>query len=420
MSRLCRYAIAVCLLFLLPAKGNASAVDVELNYYSKASHLVNAGRYQQASQQWHRLTILFLSSEAKLGRKRMWQYAGLSEALAAISADKANDAIAYQYWADSTRYLMTGGTNWKQMKKKLHRRYEHANTLLSTQLQVADLAASIDSEWENELAVLQSWDEKLSLFSFESPKLGLTDRQERLTSSQPVTIQPKVNPVYQPPQGGKKLSGLNTSYSKEQHVIPSGSPAQYQPIPESSSATASSALKISGEAASEPAPSGSDESSAKTEVKIIATPTETSVSRHLVVSDAEVKLQTVPVMSKGIVISGPTPAEATQSPTTEKAQGLEETTPVNEPDPVPVTEKPANTKTPSSGSSDKVLVTPLEEIEYEEQDLKQLVTPNKQSQNQPLKVLETEKMTLPSGHFEQPEKHNVAPLQRRSFAPVSQ
>lgn len=140
MNNVYRLVLVVCALTLMPLRGNASAVDVELNYYTKANHLVNAGRYQQASEQWHRLTILFLSSEAKLGRKRMWQFAGLSEALAAISADKANDAMAYQYWADSTRYLMTGGTNWKQMRKKLHRRYEHANTLLSTQLQVADLA----------------------------------------------------------------------------------------------------------------------------------------------------------------------------------------------------------------------------------------------------------------------------------------
>lgn len=419
MSRLCRYAITVCLLFLLPAKGNASAVDVELNYYSKASHLVNAGRYQQASQQWHRLTILFLSSEAKLGRKRMWQYAGLSEALAAISADKANDAVAYQYWADSTRYLMTGGTNWKQMKKKLHRRYEHANTLLSTQLQVADLAASIDSEWENELAVLQSWEEKLSLFSFESPKLGLADRQERFTSSQPITIQPKVNPAYQPPQGGKKLSGLNTSYSKEQHVIPSGSPAQYQPIPESSTATASSAEKISGEAVSEPTPPGSDESSAKTEVKIIATPTETSVSRHLVVSDAEVKLQTVPVMSKGIVISGPREVKVMQPSTLSNTQSIPESAPVTGAIIEPGTETKETEVSPAVDPSGKVIVTPLEEIKYEEQDLKQMATPNKQSNNNQLDV-ETEQMTLPSGHFEQPEKHNVAPLQRRSFAPVSQ
>ncbi|PSU34958.1 hypothetical protein [Photobacterium lutimaris] len=319
MSRVCRFAIAVCVFVLLPIPVNASAVDVELHYYSKASHLVNSGRYLQASQHWHRLTIVFLSSEAKLGRKTMWQYAGLSAALAAISADKANEAVAYQYWADSTRYLMTGGTNWQQMKKKLHRRYEHANTLLSTQLQVVDLAASIDSEWASELAVLQSWDETLSLFSFESPKLGLADSQERAAYYQPVDIQPKAIPAYLPPQGGKKLSGLNTSYSREQHILPTGEQA--------------------------------------------LAPTKNT------------------------------------PPIPQKIQPLSESVPVD--------------------ISGKVIVTPFEEIEYKEQELKLMAMPDKQIINKQLDA-EVEPITIPSGHFEQPEKHIVAPLQRRSFAPVSQ
>lgn len=407
MKRVYLLSIVFCVIALLPLKGIASAVDVELAYYTKANHLVNAGRYQQASEQWHRLSILFLSSEAKLGRKRMWQYAGLSEALAAISADKANDAMAYQYWADSTRYLMTGGTNWKQMKKKLHRRYEHANTLLSTQLQVADLASSIDSEWENELAVLQSWDEKLLLFSFESPKLGLADRQDRGATIQPVPTAPNVSPAYQPPQGGKKLSGLNTSYSKEQHVIPTGALIESterdttigQPFQSSLSADEEKQMADI---------TGPDIDPVKEKLESI--PTETSVSRHLVVSDVEVKLQTAPVMSKGIVISGPQKSVQSAEPeaVSEIEKGAErEGTSMDVSEPI------------TQEAKDKVLVTPVEEIEYEEQDLKQLVTPKKQSQNN-RQDAENEQIIIPSGHFEQPEKHVVAPLQRRSFAPVSQ
>ncbi|MDV5168410.1 hypothetical protein [Photobacterium rosenbergii] len=406
MNRVYLIAVAVTMFALLPLKGMASAVDVELNYYTKANHLVNAGRYQQASEQWHRLSILFLSSEAKLGRKRMWQYAGLSAALAAISADKANDAVAYQYWADSTRYLMTGGTNWKQMKKKLHRRYEHANTLLSTQLQVADLASSIDSEWENELAVLQSWDEKLSLFSFESPKLGLADHQDRSAANQSVSVTPKVIPAYQPPQGGKKLSGINTSYSKEQHVIPTGAPVE--------SVQGGNTAKIQSEQASENAVTGdqlpdtNETDFEPDEVKPVPIPPETSVSRHLVVSDAEVKLQTVPVMSKGIVISGPQKSvQAVESKVGSDADKEKKQESL-----------PTDTSKPDSQEA-KVLVTPVEEIKYEEQDLKQLVTPKKQSQNNPQDT-ESEQIIIPSGHFGQPEKQAVAPLQRRSFAPVTQ
>ncbi|AJR08312.1 hypothetical protein C9J03_12955 [Photobacterium gaetbulicola] len=408
MNRIFRLAIVVGVFAFAPLKGIASTVDVELNYYTKANYLVSAGRYQQASEQWHRLTILFLSSEAKLGRKRMWQYAGLSEALAAISADKANDAMAYQYWADSTRYLMTGGTNWKQMKKKLHRRYEHANTLLSTQLQVADLASSIDSEWENELAVLQSWDEKLSLFSFESPKLGLADGQDRGAAIQPVTATPKVIPAYQPPQGGKKLSGLNTSYSKGQHVIPSGAPVE--PVQGGSSANTQPVQTSESAGKEVQLPSVIETDFEPDEAKPVPISTETSVSRHLVVSDAEVKLQTAPVMSKGIVISGPQKSVRASDPEVKLNTGKE----------VKKVISPADTsETDAQETNGKVLVTPVEEIEYEEQDLKQLATPKKQSLNNPQRA-DSQQMIIPIGHFEQPEKISVAPLQRRSFAPTSQ
>ncbi|KXI22252.1 hypothetical protein [Photobacterium sanguinicancri] len=165
--------LILCLLtVLVPIRAViASPVDVEISLYSKATFLAKSGRYKQAAEQYHRLSILFLSSEAKLGRKNMWQYAGLAEALAAIAADKTNSAKAYQYWADSMRYFMTGGTNWDQMKQKLHMRYEAANTQLSTQLQINDFTATIDEHWQNELDTLQAWDEKLNFFSFTSLNL---------------------------------------------------------------------------------------------------------------------------------------------------------------------------------------------------------------------------------------------------------
>ncbi|MGF1887768.1 hypothetical protein L4D13_16695 [Photobacterium profundum] len=196
----------------------AAVEDVELPPYSKATYLVSQGKYKQASEQWHQLTIIILSSEAKLGRKKMWQYAGLSEALAAISADKNNNAEAYQYWADSTRYLMTGGINWEKMRKNLHRRYERSNTQLSSQLQVNDLSVGIDEKWQQELTMLQVWDDKLSIFSFNAPKLGL---QENVSKQVKPTIAAMPQAVYQPPSGtGKKLSGIKTQFNHEKNVVP--------------------------------------------------------------------------------------------------------------------------------------------------------------------------------------------------------
>ncbi|MGF1876626.1 hypothetical protein L4D77_15015 [Photobacterium frigidiphilum] len=196
----------------------AAVEDVELPPYSKATYLVSQGKYKQASEQWHQLTIIILSSEAKLGRKKMWQYAGLSEALAAISADKNNNAEAYQYWADSTRYLMTGGINWEKMRKNLHRRYERSNTQLSSQLQINDLSAGIDEKWQQELTTLQVWDDKLSIFSFNAPKLGLQENVDKQVQFTPAVI-PQA--VYQPPSAtGKKLSGIKAQFNREKNVVP--------------------------------------------------------------------------------------------------------------------------------------------------------------------------------------------------------
>lgn len=200
---------------------STATIDIELAYFSKANHLASQGRYDQAAEQWHRLTIAFLSSEARLGQRDMWQYAGLSEALAAIAADKANKASAYQYWADSTRYLMTGGTNWELMRKKLHRRFEQANTQLSSQLQIADVVASVDTQWQQELSILQVWDEKLTMFSFTSPKLGLVKAVPyyELKSTVDASIHLQGSRT-QGARQGKKLSGLKSDFSQEPQFVP--------------------------------------------------------------------------------------------------------------------------------------------------------------------------------------------------------
>lgn len=210
--------IGLITLWVQVTPANAAVKEVELFLYSKATYLVSQGKYKQASKKWHQLTIVILSSEAKLGRQKMWQYAGLSEALAAISADKNNNAEAYQYWADSTRYLMTGGINWEKMQKNLHRRYERSNTQLSSQLQINDLSAGIDEKWQQELTTLQVWDEKLGIFYFHSPKLGLQENVNKQVPFAPAVI-PQA--VYQPPSAtGKKLSGIKTQFSYENNFVP--------------------------------------------------------------------------------------------------------------------------------------------------------------------------------------------------------
>lgn len=195
---------------------SAEAIDIDLKYYNKANYYLGQGNFKQASKQWHQLSVVFLRSEAKLGYRKMWLYAGLADALAAIAADKANDVVAYQYWADSTRYLMTGGTNWSLVQKQLHGRFETTNTQLSAFMQVNDFAMNDSDRWQQDLAILQIWNDKLALFTFTAPKLGLNGRAAVIDIP---AQQPVVN--YKGPfQPNKKLTGLGASSFRGNQITP--------------------------------------------------------------------------------------------------------------------------------------------------------------------------------------------------------
>lgn len=208
--------IIVLLSCCYPLSTYANTANFELKYYSKASYYLGQGKYKLAAKQWHQLSVVFLRSEAKLGNRKMWQYAGLAEALAAISADKANDVVAYQYWADSTRYLMTGGTNWPLVQKQLHQRFETTSTQLSAFMQVNDLAINDSDKWQQDLTMLQVWSDKLSVFTFTSPKLGLMGKRN---PNEVITPQSAVNynGTFQP---NKKLSGLGSATFRGNQITP--------------------------------------------------------------------------------------------------------------------------------------------------------------------------------------------------------
>ena len=203
----------------------AKVVDIELSIYGKGTMLANSARERQSANYWHQLSNKIMASESKLGAQKMWQYAGLSEALAAIAANKRNDVKAYEYWSNSTRYLLTGGTEWSQMQKYLHRRYENINTQLSTQLTTSDVGVSLDNQWQQELSILQIWEEKLGVFTFKGPQLGLksVSSSSRYNDSHAVET-PNYNSarVTKASEEGskKKLTGLGLSFSRGQSVIP--------------------------------------------------------------------------------------------------------------------------------------------------------------------------------------------------------
>ncbi|MCW8344751.1 hypothetical protein MD535_01755 [Vibrio sp. ZSDZ65] len=198
---------------------NAAVQDVDLRIFSKPTLLAGNGRYKQAAEQYHRLSIQILASESKLGTEKMWQYAGLAEVLATVCANLDNDAKAYEYWANSVRYLLTGGTDWAQMQQYLHQQNEQANTQLLTQMQTIDVAGGYDQSWEQDAAVLQVWQEKLNLFVFSGPRAGMA------VSPSALTIQPQVrrpaSPVpAQVAPGQRKLNGLESNFSQSSSFVP--------------------------------------------------------------------------------------------------------------------------------------------------------------------------------------------------------
>ncbi len=235
----------------------AQTVEIELNRYQEATNLAEQRRFNQAAQQWHQLSVSFLLAEKQLGRRKMWQYAGLAEALAAISADRVNNVIAYRYWADSTRYFMTGGTNWALIKKQMQGRYEIGNRLLSTFMQAGVLSAA-DDILQQDLAMLQIWHDELAIFSFSSPKLGLSAKKTAAVAVEPEQNSPASfnnrqashHSAFQP---NKALTGLASAHFPDQQVIPReefNKPDISEPdssrSTQSTSALSISALSISG------------------------------------------------------------------------------------------------------------------------------------------------------------------------------
>ncbi|ABZ78535.1 hypothetical protein Shal_3995 [Shewanella halifaxensis HAW-EB4] len=210
-----RYTI-LCLTLLCSLGLQAEPRQISLKPFSKGNYLLAKDSYAKAAEHWQRLSILLISNPQNLSPQEMWQTAGLAASLAAIAADKEADPIAYQHWADSTRYLLTGGTNWSQLRQQLHQRYEIANTQLSVAMQVNDINGGIDATLDLELSVLQIWNDKLNLFEFNSPKLGLNRFDQPAAALLPPHNSPQFGdqaPVATNRQQ-KRLSGIQTNISK--------------------------------------------------------------------------------------------------------------------------------------------------------------------------------------------------------------
>lgn len=286
--------------------------------------------------------------------------------------------------------------------------------MLSTQLQVADVVSSVDLEWQQTLSQLQVWDEKLTVFSFAAPKLGMEDTRQQAAAAlktqpvQPRYIRPSPSPT------GKKLSGINTGFTHENKArvmtVPITGPDSE---PESGS---KSDVVITDSALITDNTSSSSEADRQRNITLPAEPAPATPVNPLPVKSLQMKSVQVAESTSKVTA-------ATVSPEKE-VQGKE----VKTGTPALSSVKESAPQTPQVSKAN-VVVTPVQPIQFrQEADLisGETVTAapsasssleNEKSENKP--STSAVKGVVSRGNLETVEDTGVEALRRRSFAPVS-
>ena len=178
MKRLC-CLLAVALSFSVNAF-NLASVDL----MNAPSIFVMQGRYAQAANSFHVQASKAMLMERKLGTKNMWRTAGLLEGLAAICAEKNNDPVAYEFWANSVRFFLMGGTNWDDVKAGLYRELELNTNRMQVNVVPGDAGLDVEEYQLQLVALIDIWDKKLSVLNYSSPSPGLMSSTSEIIREQ--------------------------------------------------------------------------------------------------------------------------------------------------------------------------------------------------------------------------------------------
>ncbi len=146
--------------------------------------LLGQGRYAQAADSFHAQSRFAMTLERKIGAKQMWQVAGLADGLAAIAAEKNNDPIAYEYWANSVRYFLMSGSSWEEVQRNLHTEYEQSNSRLQVNMPVGDSGVNIDNQWLELYSLVEVWQQRLAYFSYQKPSSNLATKTLQVSQSE--------------------------------------------------------------------------------------------------------------------------------------------------------------------------------------------------------------------------------------------
>ena len=152
---------------------NQTSIDL----LSTPTLLLSQGRYSQAATLMHQQANRALSLESQIGTKEMWQTAALADALAAMAAEKVEDPVAYEYWSNSVRYFLMGGSNWNQYRQQLQVDYKAFDAQFSIATNSDGPSAYVDDAWIQFSSLIHIWDQKLNFFRYESPSAGLIRKQ---------------------------------------------------------------------------------------------------------------------------------------------------------------------------------------------------------------------------------------------------
>ncbi|MCP4325176.1 MAG: hypothetical protein GY787_25700 [Alteromonadales bacterium] len=163
---------AICSLFICLSVHGIPKESV--NSLFEPTLLLSQGRFKQASERYHTQSIIVLTQGSVFGTKEVWKLAGLLEGVAAIAAEKNADPVAYEYWANSVKYFLLGGSSWSLYQRQLHGKYQQINTLLQSSMGQSNAGPMLDNAWLQEFTIMEVWDKRLNLFSYSSPKPGLT------------------------------------------------------------------------------------------------------------------------------------------------------------------------------------------------------------------------------------------------------
>ncbi|WP_114767032.1 hypothetical protein [Vibrio rhodolitus] len=192
--------------------------------------MLSKGRFAQAAESFHAQSTLALTMERKLGTKQMWQLAGLAEGLAAMAAEKNQDPIAYEYWANSVRYFLMSGTSWVDVQGQLHQEYEQSNSRLNVSMPINDTGISVDNTWLELFSLIEVWQERMNYFNYRQPSSDLALQANRASN---LTVETQVSGAntgeqlrqYSPNSQLK----LSTGFQTKQTFIPTQSESKLNP-----------------------------------------------------------------------------------------------------------------------------------------------------------------------------------------------